>query len=57
MYLGWSLWEWFVPLNPTYTHNYLEKTYSRAQLIDGEYKTETEEIVKNPEYQRYYVMK
>jgi len=57
MYLGWDFWQWFLPINPARTHNYLEKTYSRAQIIDGEYRREAALITKNQEYEKYYVFK
>jgi hypothetical protein len=57
MYLGWDLWEWCIPLNPSRTHNYLEKTYTRAQIIDQVYTHEVKEIVKSREYENYYVFK
>lgn len=55
MYLGWNFWEWPLPMNPTETHNYLERTYTRAQLVDREYTFEANNIVTSPVYQSYYV--
>lgn len=55
MYLGWNYWEWPLPINPKQTHNYLERTYSRAAIIDGEYKFEAKTIVTSPVYNNYYV--
>lgn len=44
-----------MPINPKQTHNYLERIYSRAAIIDGEYKLETKTIVTSPVYNNYYV--
>lgn len=57
MYMGFSYWEWLLPVNPRKTHNYLERTYSRAQNLAHEDMLEADEIFFDPVYQDYFYLK
>ena len=55
--MGFSYWEWLLPVNPRKTHNYLERTYSRAQNLAHEDMLEADEIFFDPVYQDYFYLK
>jgi hypothetical protein len=55
--LGWSKWEWFWPVNPTETHNYLEQVYNQEEMQSEKFRYESGTLVKDPIYDRYYVLK
>jgi hypothetical protein len=55
LYLGWRVWEWFIPMNPKRTHNYLEQTYSAPDIKDQNYAFEAEVVSRSDVYERFYL--
>jgi len=57
MYMGFSYWEWLLPVNPKKTHNYLERTYTREENRSRSDRLEADEVFYHPIYHDYFFNK
>lgn len=55
--MGYRKLEWFLPTVPKETHNYLERTYTREEIQANKFKNEADELVVDPLYDRYFLVK